>query len=94
MRAALRALLGTIAVAVAASAAAHHSFFGRFDTLTITELEGEVTAVSWRNPHAYFTVRADGDPGTLVGVLGEFHGRVRQTSYDDDVEQAIDDSMR
>jgi len=60
MRAALRALLGTIAVAVAASAAAHHSFFGRFDTLTITELEGEVTAVSWRNPHAYFTVRADG----------------------------------
>ena len=41
-------------------AAAHHSFFGRFDTLTLVELEGEVTDVLWRNPHAYFSVRADG----------------------------------
>ena len=41
-------------------AAAHHSFFGRFDTQTLVELEGEVTEVLWRNPHAYLGVRADG----------------------------------
>jgi hypothetical protein len=43
-----------------ATATAHHSFFGRFDTQRLVELEGEVTDVLWRNPHAYFTVRADG----------------------------------
>ena len=43
---------------------------------------------------ALFLQLKDGDPGTLVGVLGEFHGRVRQTSYDDDIEKAIDDGMR
>jgi hypothetical protein len=43
------------------TAAAHHSFFGRFDTLTLVELEGEVTDLSWRNPHAYFSLRAGGD---------------------------------
>jgi hypothetical protein len=41
-------------------ATAHHSFFGRFDTQTLVELEGEVTEVLWRNPHAYLGVRADG----------------------------------
>jgi uncharacterized membrane protein len=43
---------------------------------------------------ALFLQVKDGDPATLVGVLGEYHGRVRQTSYDDDIEKAIDDSMR
>jgi hypothetical protein len=60
MRAALQAVLATIAATVSGPAAAHHSFFGRFDTLTLVELEGEVTEVLWRNPHAYFTVSADG----------------------------------
>jgi hypothetical protein len=35
---------------------AHHSFFGRFDTTTTIELEGMVTEVLWRNPHAHFTL--------------------------------------
>jgi len=43
---------------------------------------------------ALFLQVKDGDPGTLVGVLGQFHGRVRQTSYDDEIEQALDQSMR
>jgi hypothetical protein len=47
-------------VALPGAAAAHHSFFGRFDTLRLVELEGEVTELLWRNPHAYFSVRADG----------------------------------
>ena len=42
---------------------------------------------------ALFLQVKDGDPGPIVGVLGEFHGRVRQTSYDDEIEQAIDASM-
>jgi hypothetical protein len=49
-----------VMLAVPGAAAAHHSFFGRFDTLKLVELEGDVTEVQWRNPHAYFNVRADG----------------------------------
>ena len=47
-------------VAVAGTAVAHHSFFGRFDTQKLVELEGEVTDVLWHNPHAYFSLRVDG----------------------------------
>lgn len=47
-------------IALPGAAAAHHSFFGRFDTQRLVELEGEVTEVLWRNPHAYFSLRADG----------------------------------
>jgi hypothetical protein len=49
-----------ILAALPGAAAAHHSFFGRFDTQTLVELEGEVTDVLWRNPHAYFSLRTDG----------------------------------
>lgn len=48
------------AAGLPATAAAHHSFFGRFDTQRLVELEGEVTEVLWRNPHAYFTLRVEG----------------------------------
>ncbi len=58
MPAVVRSVL--VALALPGAAAAHHSFFGRFDTETLVELEGEVTDVLWRNPHAYFSVRADG----------------------------------
>lgn len=57
----MRAALSVVIVAaLPAAATAHHSFFGRFDTQTLVELTGEVTEVLWRNPHAYFSVRADG----------------------------------
>ena len=62
-RAPMRGAAASSVLALAAlpgAAAAHHSFFGRFDTQTLVELEGEVTDVLWRNPHAYFSVRADG----------------------------------
>ncbi len=32
----------------------HHSQFGRYHTDTISELEGEITRVQWRNPHVVF----------------------------------------
>jgi hypothetical protein len=49
-----------VLLALPTAAAAHHSFFGRFDTQQLVELEGEVTEMLWRNPHAYLSVRADG----------------------------------
>jgi hypothetical protein len=58
MRGATSSLL--VLASLPGAAAAHHSFFGRFDTQTLVELEGEVTEVLWRNPHAYFSLRADG----------------------------------
>src|SRR5688572_23901925 len=58
MHAVARGVFGLLALP--AVAAAHHSFFGRFDTERLVELEGEVTEMSWRNPHAYLSVRAGG----------------------------------
>jgi uncharacterized membrane protein len=43
---------------------------------------------------ALFLQVKNGDPGLLVGALGKYHGRVRQTSYDDDIEKALDESLR
>jgi hypothetical protein len=61
MRAQKRGLIVFVVLAALPSTVlAHHSFFGRFDTLSLVEIEGEVTEVLWRNPHAYFGVRADG----------------------------------
>jgi hypothetical protein len=53
-------VLSPTIAAVPGVAVAHHSFFGRFDTQTLVELEGEVTEVLWQNPHAYLNVHADG----------------------------------
>lgn len=47
------------------SAYSHHSFFGRFDTSTTIELEGLVTRVVWRNPHAHFFLEVEQDGETL-----------------------------
>ncbi len=44
----------------------HHSFFGRFDTRTFIEIEGEVTQVAWRNPHAYVIVESTEQNGERV----------------------------
>jgi uncharacterized membrane protein len=43
---------------------------------------------------ALFLQIKNGDPGVLVGAMGQYHGRVRQTSYDDEIEQALDESLR
>ena len=38
----------------------HHSQFGRYDTDRISELEGEITRVQWRNPHVIFWLNVTG----------------------------------
>jgi uncharacterized membrane protein len=43
---------------------------------------------------ALFLQIRGGDAGLLVGALREHHGRVRQTSLPDEIEQALDESMR
>ena len=58
----LRNLLAAASCALAAVpmfSQAHHAFGGFFDMGTITEIEGVVTEMSWRNPHVRFSVRAD-----------------------------------
>ncbi len=44
----------------------HHSQFGRYYTDTISELEGEITRVQWRNPHVVFWLSVTGDDGQAV----------------------------
>ena len=46
------------------AAGAHHSFLGRFDRQSLMELEGDVTALMWRNPHTYMTLRVAGEDGS------------------------------
>jgi hypothetical protein len=38
---------------------AHHAFSGYFEMTVMTEIEGVVTEMSWRNPHVRFAVRRD-----------------------------------
>jgi len=52
-------LSGAILAAWSWDASAHHAFGGYFDMGTVTEIEGEVTQMSWRNPHVRFSVRTD-----------------------------------
>ncbi len=43
---------------------------------------------------ALFLLIKGGDPELLVGALGQYHGRVRQTSLDDELEHSLDESLR
>ena len=63
---ALRVLLSALALALPAATLAHHSFFGRFDTGNVMYLEGEVTRVQWRNPHAHIFLKATAADGTVT----------------------------
>jgi len=43
---------------------------------------------------ALFLQIKSGEAGLLVGALRQYHGRVRQTSLPDELEQALDESLR
>ena len=49
---------GFIALLLSSSALGHHSAGVSYDVDTITEFEGEIAEITWRNPHVYFTVEA------------------------------------
>jgi hypothetical protein len=81
----------------AGSINAHHSFLGRFDRESMIEVEGEITAVSWRNPHARFVLtttdaapiewEVEGPSASLLNRLGigrdliEVGNRIRFAGY-------------
>jgi hypothetical protein len=44
-------------------ASAHHSFAATFDRKQVTELEGEITKIQWRNPHIRFSLLTIDDQG-------------------------------
>lgn len=56
-------LLVVTGLALPSTGSAHHSFFGRFDTQRVAEIEGEVAGVQWQNPHVYLTLRGKNDRG-------------------------------
>jgi hypothetical protein len=57
-------LLGLGFVLATQAAHGHHSTAGIFDPDRIVEIEGTVTAVGWRNPHAALTIAAKAPDGT------------------------------
>jgi len=61
-----RALLALSALGLGATALAHHSFIGRFDLATVDEIEGVVTDLAWRNPHAILSVRTTAADGAAT----------------------------
>lgn len=58
-----RFTLACLAVLLPSAVLAHHSFFGRFDTESFTELEGTVTRINWVNPHIYIDIETIGENG-------------------------------
>jgi len=48
---------------VSLSATAHHAVGGNYDAMKVIEIEGEVTAILWRNPHVQVTMRVLGQDG-------------------------------
>jgi Family of unknown function (DUF6152) len=58
-------LLGA-ALSLALPAAAHHSVSAWFDTSQTSELEGDVVAMHWQNPHVRFTLSVPGADGSTA----------------------------
>ncbi len=61
-----RTLLVSATILLASQAFSHHSFFGRFDTGNVMYLEGEVTRVQWRNPHAHIFLKVTNEDGSIT----------------------------
>src|SRR5262245_9604680 len=49
---------------VASAASAHHAF--TMYARELTEIEGELVSVAWRNPHIHFTMKSVDDAGKEV----------------------------
>ena len=63
----IRAALVLAMTAIGGAAVAHHSARITYDMDTVIEIQGEITGVTWRNPHVRFTlgsVDEDNEPVT------------------------------
>lgn len=56
-------MAGLLALAAGSLALAHHPVLGKFDSTQRATLEGRVTAVDWRNPHAHIFINVQGSEG-------------------------------
>ncbi len=58
------------AITIAASFAAfgHHSANVTYDVTSVVEVQGEITEISWRNPHVRFKVRAADAPNDIWDI--------------------------
>jgi hypothetical protein len=59
------AALGALLL-VSAAAAAHHSTSAIYDSSRTIEVAGVVEEISWRNPHGWILLRAEGDGGAVT----------------------------
>jgi hypothetical protein len=58
----LRAAVSALALLLPAASFAHHSISAGFDPQQVIEIEGELTAIRWQNPHILLTLAVpDGD---------------------------------
>ena len=61
----LVAIVASSLVALPVIVSAHHSM-SEFDQNTVTEIEGEVVHISWKNPHVLFDIATTDDAGSEV----------------------------
>jgi len=54
-------------------AAGHHSFASNFDVHTMSELEGEIMNLQWKNPHVVFLLRTSNAQGEEILYQIESH---------------------
>ena len=57
----IRAALVLAMTAIGGAAVAHHSARITYDMDTVIEVQGEITGVTWRNPHVRFTLSSEDD---------------------------------
>ena len=91
----LKASLGLAVCSMAilpATTSAHHSFASTFDVAVMTELEGEVMSVRWKNPHVLFTLKTTDADGNEIIYKIESHSLsiMRRTGIPSDALQVGD----
>jgi hypothetical protein len=62
----LRAAVSVLALLLPAASFAHHSIAAGFDPQQVIEIEGELTAIRWQNPHILLTLAVTGADGRKV----------------------------
>ncbi len=59
----MRPLISLVIVLPVSAALGHHSVEAYFDTSQVTEVQGELTEVRWRNPHVGFSIMVRDEDG-------------------------------